>query len=52
MGSRRLAALAGVAACGAWYERHGFADVGEVGDLLNDDGVRRERVMAKSLVAV
>ncbi|WP_329281640.1 GNAT family N-acetyltransferase [Streptomyces sp. NBC_01451] len=31
----------------ALYERHGFADTGELGDLL-PDGVRRERVMAKS----
>ena len=30
------------------YERHGFTDTGEPGDLL-PDGVRRERVMAKSL---
>jgi ribosomal protein S18 acetylase RimI-like enzyme len=30
----------------ALYERHGFADTGELGDLL-PDGVRRERVMAK-----
>jgi ribosomal protein S18 acetylase RimI-like enzyme len=35
----------------ALYERHGFADIGELGDLL-PDGVRRERVMAKSLGAV
>ncbi len=32
----------------ALYERHGFADVLELGDLL-PDGVRRERVMAKCL---
>jgi len=31
----------------ALFERHGFADIGELGDLL-PDGVRRERVMAKS----
>ena len=31
----------------ALYERHGFADTGELGDLL-PDGVRRELVMAKS----
>jgi ribosomal protein S18 acetylase RimI-like enzyme len=31
----------------ALYERHGFVDTGELGDLL-PDGVRRERVMAKS----
>jgi ribosomal protein S18 acetylase RimI-like enzyme len=30
----------------AFYERHGFADVDEPGDLL-PDGVSRERVMAK-----
>ncbi|MGW6059282.1 N-acetyltransferase family protein [Streptomyces sp. NPDC055189] len=35
----------------ALYERHGFADTGELGDLLSD-GVRRERVMAKSLTVV
>ncbi|WP_042399246.1 GNAT family N-acetyltransferase [Streptacidiphilus carbonis] len=32
----------------ALYERHGFADCDESGDLL-PDGVRRERVMTKSL---
>ena len=31
----------------ALYERHGFADTGELGDLL-PDGVRRQLVMAKS----
>ena len=35
----------------ALYERHGFTDTGELGDLLSD-GVGRERVMAKSLAAV
>ncbi|WP_406375746.1 GNAT family N-acetyltransferase [Streptomyces sp. NBC_00647] len=35
----------------ALYERHGFADTGESGDLL-PDGVGRERVMARSLAAV
>lgn len=35
----------------ALYERHGFTDMGEPGDLL-PDGVGRERVMAKSLAAV
>ncbi|MFD8134586.1 GNAT family N-acetyltransferase, partial [Streptomyces mirabilis] len=35
----------------ALYERHGFTDTGEPGDLL-PDGVGRERVMAKSLAAV
>ncbi|MFF2936275.1 N-acetyltransferase [Streptomyces mirabilis] len=35
----------------ALYERHGFRDTGEPGDLL-PDGVGRERVMAKSLAAV
>ncbi|MCZ0991538.1 GNAT family N-acetyltransferase [Streptomyces diastatochromogenes] len=35
----------------ALYERHGFMDTGEPGDLLSD-GVRRERVMAKSLATV
>jgi len=32
----------------ALYERHGFVDTGEPGDLLTD-GVGRERVMAKIL---
>jgi len=32
----------------ALYERHGFVDTGEQGDLLAD-GVGRERVMAKIL---
>ncbi|MFI9042540.1 GNAT family N-acetyltransferase, partial [Streptomyces sp. NPDC053726] len=32
----------------ALYERHGFKDTGEPGDLL-PDGVRRELVMAKAL---
>jgi len=35
----------------ALYERHGFTDTGEPGDLL-PDGVGRERVMAKSLADV
>ncbi|SOE06596.1 GNAT family N-acetyltransferase [Streptomyces sp. Ag109_G2-15] len=35
----------------ALYERHGFTDTGEPGDLLAD-GVGRERVMAKRLAAV
>ncbi|MGA5135368.1 GNAT family N-acetyltransferase [Streptomyces blastmyceticus] len=35
----------------ALYERHGFTDTGEPGDLLLD-GVGRERVMAKSLAVV
>jgi ribosomal protein S18 acetylase RimI-like enzyme len=35
----------------ALYERHGFADVGELSDL-RPDGVRRGQVMAKSLSAV
>ncbi|MEU7576709.1 GNAT family N-acetyltransferase [Streptomyces sp. NPDC041068] len=35
----------------ALYERNGFTDTGEPGDLLSD-GVRRERVLAKSLVTV
>ncbi|MGW5670277.1 N-acetyltransferase family protein [Micromonospora sp. NPDC003776] len=35
----------------AWalYQRNGFRDTGELGDLM-PDGVRRERIMAKSLV--
>ncbi|MFF4974571.1 GNAT family N-acetyltransferase [Streptomyces sp. NPDC001083] len=35
----------------ALYERHGYTDTGEPGDLL-PDGTGRERVMAKSLVTV
>jgi GNAT superfamily N-acetyltransferase len=36
----------------AWvlYERNGFRDTGEPGDLM-PDGVRREHIMAKSLTA-
>ncbi|MFC0842441.1 GNAT family N-acetyltransferase [Streptomyces noboritoensis] len=34
----------------ALYERHGFTDTGEPGDLL-PDGAGRERVMAKNLAA-
>nr|BBJ48257.1 hypothetical protein SAVMC3_08860 [Streptomyces avermitilis] len=35
----------------ALYERHGFTDTGESGNLL-PAGVRRERVLAKSLATV
>ncbi|GAA2705441.1 hypothetical protein GCM10010429_14040 [Micromonospora olivasterospora] len=36
----------------AWalYQRNGFRDTGELGDLM-PDGVRREHIMTKSLVA-
>jgi ribosomal protein S18 acetylase RimI-like enzyme len=33
----------------ALYERCGFRDTGELGDLM-PDGVRREQIMAKTLV--
>ncbi len=42
----RLSVMPDNGKASALYERHGFADTGEPGDLL-PDGVRRERVMAK-----
>ncbi|GGV25758.1 hypothetical protein GCM10010277_06920 [Streptomyces longisporoflavus] len=49
-GTLRLSVMPDNHRATALYERHGFADTGELGDLLSD-GVRRERVMAKSLPA-
>ncbi|MEH1098897.1 GNAT family N-acetyltransferase [Micromonospora sp. CPCC 205561] len=46
----RLAVAEGNENAWALYRRHGFHDTGERGDLM-PDGVRREHVMAKSLVA-
>lgn len=46
--SLRLAVMPGNDAAIALYERCGFVDTGELGDLL-PDGASRERVMAKSL---
>ncbi|MEU6221162.1 GNAT family N-acetyltransferase [Streptomyces sp. NPDC047022] len=44
----RLSVMPDNRAALALYERHGFVDTGEPGDLL-PDGVRRELVMAKDL---
>lgn len=44
----RLSVMPDNRAAAALYERHGFQDTGEPGDLL-PDGVRREVVMAKAL---
>jgi ribosomal protein S18 acetylase RimI-like enzyme len=44
----RLSVMPDNRAAAALYERHGFEDTGEPGDLL-PDGVRREVVMAKTL---
>lgn len=44
----RLSVMPDNRAALALYERHGFKDTGEPGDLLSD-GVRRELVMAKAL---
>ncbi|MFF7886236.1 GNAT family N-acetyltransferase [Streptomyces sp. NPDC007896] len=44
----RLSVMPDNRAAMALYERHGFKDTGEPGDLL-PDGVRRELVMAKDL---
>ncbi|GAA3133968.1 GNAT family N-acetyltransferase [Streptosporangium carneum] len=46
----RLAVTPGNGAAVALYERHGFEDTGEPGDLLAD-GVSREVLMAKTLDA-
>ncbi|MEU8587563.1 GNAT family N-acetyltransferase [Streptomyces sp. NPDC048664] len=46
--SLRLSVMPDNRAAIALYERHGFRDTGEPGDLL-PDGVRRELVMAKAL---
>jgi ribosomal protein S18 acetylase RimI-like enzyme len=44
----RLSVMPGNSKAIALYERHGFADVDELGDVL-PDGVTRKRVMEKSL---
>ena len=44
----RLAVTDGNDRAAALYRRHGFADTGELGDLMAD-GIRREVVMAKLL---
>ncbi|HZU56350.1 MAG TPA: GNAT family N-acetyltransferase [Actinocrinis sp.] len=46
--SLRLSVMPGNVNAVALYERHGFTDTGEQGDLL-PDGTGRERVMAKDL---
>jgi ribosomal protein S18 acetylase RimI-like enzyme len=45
----RLAVVEGNRNAWALYERSGFRDTGELGDLM-PDGVRREHIMTKSLV--
>ncbi|SCE79725.1 Acetyltransferase (GNAT) family protein [Micromonospora viridifaciens] len=45
----RLAVVEGNKNAWALYQRNGFRDTGELGDLM-PDGMRREHVMAKSLV--
>ena len=47
-GTLRLAVVEGNRNAWALYQRNGFRDTGELGDLL-PDGVRREHLMAKSL---
>ncbi|MCW3840304.1 GNAT family N-acetyltransferase [Micromonospora yasonensis] len=44
----RLAVVAGNKNAWALYQRNGFRDTGELGDLM-PDGVRREHIMTKSL---
>ena len=46
----RLAVTAGNTNARALYQRNGFRDTGERGDLMSD-GVRCEHIMAKSLVS-
>ncbi len=50
MGARtlRLAVVEGNKNAWALYQRNGFRDTGELGDLM-PDGVRREHIMAKNL---
>ncbi|MBQ0892544.1 GNAT family N-acetyltransferase [Micromonospora sp. U56] len=45
----RLAVVEGNRNAWALYQRNGFRDTGELGDHM-PDGVRRERIMAKTLV--
>jgi len=45
----RLAVVEGNRNAWALYQRSGFADTGELGDLM-PDGVRREHIMTKRLV--
>lgn len=45
----RLAVVEGNKNASALYQRNGFRDTGELGDLM-PDGVRREHIMARSLV--
>ncbi|WP_027345764.1 GNAT family N-acetyltransferase [Hamadaea tsunoensis] len=47
-GTLRLAVTEGNENAQALYERNGFRDTGEPGDLMSD-GLRREHIMAKSL---
>ncbi|MEO3776578.1 GNAT family N-acetyltransferase [Micromonospora sp. B11E3] len=49
-GTLRLAVAAGNENARALYRRNGFRDTGELGDLM-PDGVRREHIMAKGLLA-
>ncbi|GAA2565243.1 GNAT family N-acetyltransferase [Winogradskya consettensis] len=44
----RLSVVEGNTNAVALYQRHGFQDLGELGDLM-PDGVRREHVMTKAL---
>jgi ribosomal protein S18 acetylase RimI-like enzyme len=48
-GMLRLSVVEGNRNAWALYERNGFRDTGELGDLM-PDGVRREHIMTKSLV--
>lgn len=45
----RLAVVDGNRPAWSLYQRHGFRETGELGDLM-PDGLRHERVMTKSLV--
>ncbi|MFD0891673.1 GNAT family N-acetyltransferase, partial [Streptosporangium algeriense] len=45
----RLCVMPDNEAATALYQSHGFKDTGELGDPLDDDGGRREVVMAKPL---
>lgn len=49
-GTLRLAVVKGNSNAWALYQRHGFRDTGEPGDLL-PDGVRREHILTKSLAS-